>query len=56
MKNRSRYPPRCESGLRIPVSWKEKGKNLDVKGPFRLVVYFEGLRPEDVKLYAIYVS
>lgn len=44
-----------ESGYQVPVSWQHK---LMVNGQkkFRVRVDFEGVRPEDVKLYAVYLK
>ena len=44
------------SGLREPVVWKNTGSVKGVEGAFRLRVNFLGLRPEDARLYAIYIS
>ena len=46
--------PLKEPGLRQPVSWKGRGDNV-LKGPFRLQLTFGGIRPEDIKLFAVYV-
>ena len=48
--------PLRESGLRQSVSWEGKGDTLDAGTPFRLQITYGGLRPEDVKLYALYVT
>ena len=48
--------PLKEPGLRQSVSWKGKGDTIDYGGPFRLQVTYAGLRPEDIKLYALYVT
>jgi hypothetical protein len=42
-------------GLRQPVGWKERDA-VAVDGAVRLCVNFGGLRPEDARLYALYVS
>ena len=42
-------------GLRIPVTWK-KGDLPGGGGRIRFKVNFSGVRPEDIKLYALYVS
>lgn len=45
-----------ENGLRVPVRWKG-GSALEKKhGRVRLDIQFEGIRPEDAKLYAAYVT
>jgi len=44
------------SGLREPVVWKNSETVGGFGGPFRLKVNFLGLRPEDVRLYAVYIS
>jgi hypothetical protein len=45
-----------EQGLRIPVFWKG-GNSLPIsKGLFRLDLRFDGVRPEDGALHAVYVS
>ena len=45
-----------ESGLRQRVSWGGRSTVSGVEGAFRVRVNFAGLRPEDPKLYAIYVE
>ena len=47
--------PLKEPGLRQPVSWKGMADTIDVSGAFRLQVTWGGIRPEDIKLYALYV-
>ena len=42
-------------GLRVPVKWK-KGALPSGNGAVRLKVNFAGVRPEDMKLYALYVG
>ena len=44
------------SGLRQPVRWREHDRIRDVDGPVRLRLGFGGLRPEDPRVYAIYVE
>ena len=44
------------SGLREPVAWKGKAAVSGLKGAFRVRVNFLGVRPEDARLYAIYLS
>jgi hypothetical protein len=45
-----------EAGLRQPVLWRDRQALRDMPGPVRLRVTFGGLRPEDVRLYALYVE
>jgi hypothetical protein len=45
-----------ESGLHQAITWNGKGVLEGVKGPVRIRVNFEGIRPEDIKLYAIYIE
>ena len=47
---------RLESGLRQPVGWGRQTAVRDRGGPFRVRVNFTGLRPEDPRLYAIYLD
>ena len=47
--------PITESGLRQEVRWVDRAA-IDVDGAFRLKVTAAGVRPEDVKLYAVYVT
>ena len=42
-------------GLRVPVKW-EKGAIPSGKGAVRLKVNLSGIRPEDIKLYALYIE
>lgn len=42
-------------GLRAPVAWKG-GQNLPVGRAVRIVIHFEGVRPEDARLHAVYIS
>ena len=44
------------AGLRQPVVWRDKDVIRGIDGAFRLKVSFGGLRPEDAKLYALYVT
>lgn len=44
-----------ESGLRQRVTWRGKEHLEGVEGPFRIRVNWEGIRPEDARLYAVYV-
>ena len=45
-----------ESGLRQSVRWKNQEVVEKVKSPVRIRVNFEGARPEDLKLYALYIE
>jgi hypothetical protein len=45
-----------ENGLRVPVRWKGASALEKKHGRVRLDIQFEGIRPEDAKLYAAYVS
>jgi hypothetical protein len=46
----------AEDGFRIPVRWKGGDSLLPSQGLVRLDVRFEGVRPEDCALHAIYIS
>ena len=48
--------PLQNSGLRQAVIWKSKEKLEAFPHAIRVRVVFGGIRPEDIKLYAIYVS
>ena len=43
-------------GLRVPVTWKNSPTLPAGNGPVRLRVAFAGVRPEDIGLYAMYVT
>lgn len=46
----------AESGLRVPVTWPG-GRLLPANlGRLRLDIRFDGVRPEDARLYAIYIG
>jgi len=45
-----------KSGLRQPVKWKSRQIIEKMDSPVRIRVNFEGIRPEDLKVYAIYVE
>ena len=47
-------PPK-ESGLSQLVVWGDK-RQVVANGPIRIRVDFTGVRPEDLRLYAIYVQ
>ncbi len=42
-------------GLQQQVTWRGK-EHVTAKGPIRVRVDFEGVRPEDIRLYAVYVD
>jgi hypothetical protein len=42
-------------GFRFPLRWRA-GDTLPDAGPYRIHVQFEGIRPEDCRLHAIYVG
>jgi hypothetical protein len=48
--------PVREAGLRVPVRWRDRDSAGALQEPFRLRVTCAGLRPEDVRLYAVYVT
>ena len=48
--------PLREPGLRQPLVWRDRDTVGGIDGPFRLRVNFAGIRPEDAKLYALYVT
>lgn len=48
--------PLQEGGLRVPVRWRDRDSVQGIDGSFRLQVSVGGVRPEDVKLYAAYVT
>ena len=48
--------PIKESGLRMPVKWRNKDAFEKFDFPIRVRVNFEGLRPEDARVYALYVT
>ncbi|MDP6154096.1 MAG: hypothetical protein QF785_12000 [Phycisphaeraceae bacterium] len=45
-----------EPGLRQPVSFSDKGDTINIAEPFRLQVTWGGVRPEDARLFAVYVA
>ena len=45
-----------ENGLRTPVRWKSKAKVEAFGHPFRIRVQFQGIRIEDIRLYAVYAG
>ena len=44
-----------QSGFRTPVGWKRGDALLPSHGPVRLHIGFEGIRPEDCHLHAVYL-
>jgi hypothetical protein len=48
--------PIKENGLRIPAKWRNRETIENFKFPIRIRVNFEGLRPEDARVYAVYVT
>jgi len=44
------------SGLRQPVQWRDRDLIEPVNGRVRIRASLEGIRPEDVRLYAIYLE
>jgi hypothetical protein len=48
--------PVQESGLRVAVRWRDHDAVAGLDGAFRLQITFAGLRPEDARLYAVYVA
>ena len=47
--------PVREPGLRQRVTWRGKDQLAGVDGPIRVRVNWEGIYPEDARLYAVYV-
>ena len=45
-----------ESGLRQPVAWRNRRLVDGTGGPIRIRLNYTGIRPEDPRLYAIYVE
>ena len=43
-------------GLRVPVMWADRAKLRGIDEAFRVRVSFGGIRPEDARLYALYIS
>ena len=48
--------PLKESGLRQSVAWQGKRSLENLDHPIRIKVSFQGVRPEDAEVYAVYVS
>ena len=48
--------PLSKSGLKEKITWKNHKDTSRINGAFRMKVSFSGIRPEDAKLYALYVS
>ena len=55
VSGRARSTGPNEPGLAQPVVWGDK-KEVITNGPIRIRVDFTGVRPEDLRLYAIYVQ
>jgi len=47
--------PLTESGLRQPVVWRGRETVEKTDRPIRIKVRFEGIRPEDSRVYAVYI-
>jgi len=45
-----------KSGLCQPVKWRKHEKIEEINHTIRIKVNFEGIRPEDLKLYAVYLK
>ena len=45
-----------KDGFRIPVRWRGGDALTASQGLVRVDVRFEGVRPEDARLYAVYVG
>ena len=45
-----------DTGLRVPIRWGGGDLLLPSHGLLRLALSFEGLRPEDARLYAVYLG
>ena len=43
-------------GLAQPITWEDQDEIAGVTGPIRVRVNFGGVRPEDVRLYAVYLD
>ncbi len=48
--------PVAESGFKQAVAWRDTGNLAGIDGPIRVRVNYGGLRPEDIRVYAVYVS
>jgi hypothetical protein len=48
--------PVTRPGLREPVRWRGRETLDGIQGPVRVRVDWKGLRPEDARLYAVYVG
>ena len=48
--------PLRSDGLRQPIVWRTGKTVQGIDGPFRLRVNLDGARPEDARLYALYVE
>jgi hypothetical protein len=45
-----------ENGFKVPVAWSPGAALPSDRGPVRVEIRFEGVRPEDARLHAAYVS
>ena len=48
--------PVAESGFKQAVAWRDAENLARIDGPIRVRVNYVGLRPEDIRVYAVYVS
>lgn len=48
--------PINKPGLRVPVKWKDRDSIQGFNHPIRFRIRWEGIRPEDPRLFAIYVK
>ena len=54
--SRATYIASKESGLHQIVKWQNHEAVEKLDSPMRIRVNFEGIRPEDVKIYAVYIE
>jgi hypothetical protein len=50
------HPKPAGPGLAQPITWQDHEVIDGVTGPIRVRVNFGGVRPEDVRLYAVYLD
>ncbi len=48
--------PPTAAGFNQPVRWRDAATIVQADAPIRVQVHFTGLRPEDVRLYALYLT
>jgi hypothetical protein len=48
--------PVTDGGLRIPVKWRDRERVETREGSVRVRVNFGGIRPEDCRMYTVYVA